>query len=226
MKKTYILKHNVPIVGVDKVNDIPQNSLKPGHCGKRGRGAVCARQDAWTRGLGLNLNVLAVAENPKTDCEDLENLIHDKLGPYHARIDNGLGHKTREFAHQVKLIDQIIAVCLLAQGTVKNINSADAARFTPTQRGLTWAFNKIRAFDSLIVDEGYTYLRFGGMATKWRGVDIPRWQYWSDDYAVYTGPDYVEEHKLAHKYAMKFNPNKMPVAFNFCKYKPKAVVVN
>ena len=93
------------------------------------------------------------------------------------RVPNLQGGETRELAKDVPLADQILLVCLLAQGTVKEINSEDVARFTPTSAGMRWAYKKIRQFDTAVVDEGFNVLHYGrnvrdGMARgKLRGLE-------------------------------------------------------
>ena len=218
MKKTYILKNNAPVVGVDDFNKLPQNLIKPGQ-------SRCAfqRQSHYTRvarpvGYGdCQMNVLAVTENPKTGANRLEQFLHDKLGPYRMRVSNTIGGTTRELAKDVPFAEQILLICLLAQGTVEQIDSEDVARFTPTSTGMRWAYKKIRQFDIAVVEEGFNYLPYGRARQcgfhNTTGVDE-----WSD--GVFSNQRGNGE--KAHEVAIKFNPNNMPVAFNFCKYKPKS----
>ena len=90
------------------------------------------------------MNVLAVAEKPKSGANNLEQFLHDKLGPCRMRVSNLQGGTTRELAKDVPLAEQILLVCLLAQGTVEQIDSEDVARFTPTSAGMRWAYKKDR----------------------------------------------------------------------------------
>ena len=224
MKKTYILKNNAPIIGVDDFNKLPQNLIKPGMTYDN----VHRRQKHYSRiakpvGYGdCKMNVLAVAEKPKSGANNLEQFLHDKLGPYRMRVSNLQGGTTRELAKDVPLAEQILLVCLLAQGTFEQIDSEDVARFTPTSAGMRWAYKKIRQFDTAVVDEGFNYLPYGrnersdwhsfkGHVNKW--IDGP-WETSHENNSV-----------KAHEVAIKFNPQNMPVAFNFCKYKPKSFAI-
>ena len=180
MKKTYILKNNAPVVGVDDFNKIPQNLIKPGMSGAN----VCQRQYAYSRiakstGYGdCAMNVLAVAENPKSEAYELEQLLHDKLGPHRMRVSNEQGGTTRELAKDVPLQGQILLICLLAQGTIEQIDSEDSARFTPTSTGMRWAYKKIRQFDIAVVEEGFNHLPYG------RNVRDYLNNYWAASYNV------------------------------------------
>ena len=211
MKKTYILKNNAPIIGVDDFNKLAQNLIKPGESYQ-----VCERQQRYSGIVRKvnhpNLNVLAVTENPKTNTIDLEQLLHDKLGPYRYRIGNGFGGTTRELAKDVPLAEQILLVCLLAQGTVEQIDSEDVARFTPTSAGMRWAYKKIRQFDIAVVEEGFGWMPYGHKVgtSEQEWIDEP-WE---------GSKGRPNNSKKAHEVAIKFNPQNMPVAFNFCKYKP------
>tara|TARA_Y100000310_G_scaffold68133_1_gene63440 strand:+ start:2245 stop:2898 length:654 start_codon:yes stop_codon:yes gene_type:complete len=212
MNKTYILKSIQPNLGVDDVDKLAQNLMKPGESCQ-----VCERQQRYSGIVRKvnhpNLNVLAVAENPKTNTIDLEQLLHDKLGPYRYRIGNGFGGTTRELAKNVPLKDQILQVCLLAQGTIKEIDSGDAARFTPTQKAWEWAYKKIRQFDIAVVEEGFGWMPYGHKVgtSEQEWIDEP-WE---------GSKGRPNNSKKAHEVAIKFNQKNMPVAFNFCKYKPK-----
>ena len=223
MKKTYILKNNAPIIGVDDFNKLPQNLIKPGMTYDN----VHRRQKQYSRvakpvGYGdSQMNVLATSENPKTGALRLEQFLHDKLGSYRMRVPNLQGGETRELAKDVPLADQILLVCLLAQGTVKEINSEDVARFTPTSAGMRWAYKKIRQFDTAVVDEGFNVLHYG------RNVRDGIWKnHWEDGPWEVKGSGAQPNNSVkAHELAIKFNPNNMPVAFNFCKYKAKSFAV-
>ena len=213
MNCTYILKSIHPFNGVDDVDKLAQNLMKPGESCQ-----VSQRQQKYTNMVrNVNhpsLNVLAVAERPKTNANDLEQLLHDKLGPYRYRIDNSMGGTTRELAKNVPLKDQILQVCLLAQGTIKEIDSEDAERFTPTQKAWDWVYKKIRQFDIAVVEEGFGWMpygRFVGSQGNQEWVDGP-WE---------SSKGRPNKSKKAHEVAIKFNQKNMPVAFNFCKYKPK-----
>ena len=224
MKKTYILKNNAPVVGVDDFNKIPQNLIKPGMSGS----SVFNRQSSYGRiakstGYGdCKMNVLAVAENPKSGAYELEQLLHDKLGPHRMRVPNEQGGTTRELAKDVPLQDQILLICLLAQGTIEQIDSEDSARFTPTSTGMRWAYKKIRQFDIAVVEEGFNYLPYGRNVRN----DGYGHNYWEDGSFELSNrrPHFLGANngKKAHELAIKFNPNNMPVAFNFCKYKAKS----
>jgi hypothetical protein len=220
MKKTYILKNNAPVVGVDDFNKIPQNLIKPGMSAAN----VCQRQYAYSRiakstGYGdCAMNVLAVAENPKSGAYELEQLLHDKLGPHRMRVSNEQGGTTRELAKDVPLQDQILLICLLAQGTVEQIDSEDSARFTPTSTGMRWAYKKIRQFDIAVVEEGFNYLPYGRNVRNLCGDN-----YWED--GVWEASNFPNNSVKAHQLTIKFNPRNMPVAFNFCKYKPKSFAI-
>ena len=168
------------------------------------------------------MNVLAVAENPKSGSYELEQLLHDKLGPYRMRVPNRAGGTTRELAKDVPLAEQILLVCLLAQGTIEQIDSGDAARFTPTSTGMRWAYKKIRQFDIAVVEEGFNYLPYGRNVRN----DDHGQNFWEDGPWETQGhgarPNYSVK---AHGVAIKFNPRNMPVAFNFCKYKAKSFAI-
>ena len=221
--KTYILKNNAPVIGVDDFNKLPQNLIKPGESMN-----IAQRQVAYSRmakGVGYGdckMNVLAVAEKPKSGSNNLEQLLHDKLGTFRMRVSNNQGGTTRELAKDVPLAEQILLVCLLAQGTVEQIDSEDAARFTPTSAGMRWAYKKIRQFDTAVVDEGFNALPYG------RNVryDLHGKNYWEDgEWEVQGYGARPNNSAKAHEVAIKFNPNNMPVAFNFCTYKPKSFAI-
>ena len=215
--QTYLLKNNAPIIGVDDFNKIAQNLLKPGESS-----CIAQRQQSYSRmaeGYGYGdskMNVLVACENPVSGGHALEQLCHDKLGPNRNRIPNENGGTTRELAKDVSLQDQILLVCLMAQGTVEEIDSDDARRFEPTSAGMRWAFRKIRQFDIAVVEEGFNWMPYGRQNRKdlSGGWGCP----WEDGAWESARPNNSEK---AHEVAIKFNPENMPVAFNFCKYEPK-----
>lgn len=211
----YILKHIQPTIKLDEEIS-PSNIVKPGHTGV----AIEQRRASWSTRLSVQFNVLAAFENPKTQNNLMEDMIHDLLGPWRVRCVDGQGGCTRETADNVPLGIQALAICFGANATAQEVDPEDFTKFKPTQKTLDWVMRKIKKFNQTVSTEGFTRLNYGRSYGSGVFEDGP-----------YDGLDqdgriwYTNQSVLAHELVLKFNPDNMPKQMEMCKYKKTRFLV-
>jgi hypothetical protein len=214
VKDAYILKHVQPTKQLDEEMN-PSNVMKPGHTGV----AITERQTSWRKRLGLQFNVLAAFESPKTTNWLMEDMIHDLFGPWRIRcVDDG-GQCSRETASDVPLGVQALAICFGANATAQEVDPEDFTKFSPTQKTLQWVVQKIKKFNQLVSTEGFTRLNYG--RSLGQGVFIDGPYNIKQDGRVW----YNNHSELAHELVLKFNPDNMPKQMEMCKYKKTKFLV-
>ena len=214
IEDAYILKHVQPTKQLDEEMN-PSNVMKPGHTGN----AIFERQGSWRKRLGLQFNVLAAFENPKTNNWLVEDMIHDLFGPWRVRCVDGQGMCSRETASDVPMGVVALAICFGANATAQEVDPEDFTKFSPTKKTLAWVIQKIKKFDQLVSTEGFTRLNYGRSFGQGVFVDGPY-------DAKQDGRIWYRNHsELAHELVLKFNPDNMPKQMEMCKYKKTKFLV-
>ena len=215
IEDTYILKHLQPVKELDEEKN-PANMIKPGFSDY----SVEQRRMEWTRRLGIPLNVLAVCENPVTNNELLESMLHDWFGPWRVRCTDNSGMCSRETSSNVPFGVQALGLCFAANATAQEVDPVDFTKFSPRKKFQNWVMNKIHKFNQLVHAEGVTRLNYGRQETRNEYVDGP-----------YVSPQpkknwYANNSKLAHEVVIKFNKKDMPKSYDICKYKQTTFAVS